>query len=61
MVLAFLLFGVIHTPDGPFVRPHPGESFATTLKLKKLSSHLKQCTDVKTFGNKKRIYWWGSI
>ncbi|XP_076450814.1 phosphatidylserine synthase 2-like [Babylonia areolata] len=23
VVLAFLLFGVIHTPDGPFIRPHP--------------------------------------
>ncbi|XP_041366468.1 phosphatidylserine synthase 2-like [Gigantopelta aegis] len=23
VVIAFLVFGVIHTPDGPFVRPHP--------------------------------------
>ena len=23
MILAFLLFGVINTPDGAFVRPHP--------------------------------------
>lgn len=23
MILAFVLFGVTHTPDGPFRRPHP--------------------------------------
>lgn len=25
MVLTFLLFGVTQTPDGAFVRPHPGK------------------------------------
>ena len=23
VILAFVLFGLIHTPDGPFIRPHP--------------------------------------
>ena len=42
MVLAFLLFGVTQTPDGPFKRPHPGifmytcyacsDSFTFTIK-----------------------------
>ena len=31
MVLAFLLFGVIQTPDGPFKRPHPGQSVYLTV------------------------------
>lgn len=26
VVFSFLLFGVIQTPDGPFIRPHPGEN-----------------------------------
>ena len=25
-VLAFMLFGVVHNPDGPFVRPQPGKN-----------------------------------
>ena len=25
VVVVFILIGVIHMPDGPFIRPHPGE------------------------------------
>lgn len=42
VVLAFLLFGVIHTPDGPFVRPHPGESASRWWDRKTHSIHF--CT-----------------
>ena len=24
-MIVFILIGVIHMPDGPFIRPHPGE------------------------------------
>ena len=24
VVIVFILIGVIHMPDGPFIRPHPG-------------------------------------
>ena len=27
VVIVFILIGVIHIPDGPFIRPHPGENF----------------------------------
>ena len=35
-IVVFVLFGVTHTPDGPFKRPHPGRHTQVAVDLVRL-------------------------
>ena len=49
MVLAFLLFGVTQTPDGPFRRPHPGILPIQFISL--IPAHYEQFINCHTQGS----------
>ena len=62
MVLAFLLFGVIQTPDGPFKRPHPGILSVCFFDAVKQSLHSgSHHYYAPNFEEVEEAYWFGPV